>query len=64
MQLSDLGQSIEMKLTVKEFESLAVFLANFTDEEVVNKVGHDCGARVNAIANEIAPMIISSKEIE
>ena len=55
---------VSIQLTSKEFESLAVFLAHFNDEEVVDKVGHECGARVNAIANQIAPIIVSSKEIE
>lgn len=64
MQLSEIDGVIEMKLSAKEFESLAVFMANFNDDEVNQLIGHDCGSRVNKIANEIAPMIISSKEIE
>lgn len=53
---------ITLSLSAREFDSLALFLAEFSDIDVVKTIGDEHGSTVNDIANQMVGLIISPKE--
>ncbi len=58
--LTDSG--VTLSLNAREFDSLALFLAEFSEIDVVKTVGAEHGKSVNDIANQMVGLIISPKE--
>ena len=64
MNVSVTATGVTLDLEASEFNSLASFLATFSNDDVTDLIGTDCGNNVNTIADKLTSMIVSDKEIE